>query len=214
MAKLVNTKYIITGKSSIRGVLAGQGAPNYDGDGYEYKVGVQVSKKEQKEIKSIIMDFWNEHKPSGAGDEPSNLKNLFWHDDETGVDVMFLATRTQWDDGAKNIVPMIDAKRNPISTEQYGLIGEGSTGVVKIELMIYKSGRSYGVSKYPKMVQLLKYVEGNSGGVSDEGLDDDFDDDDYDELTEDSSEMVDKSEKKEKKKEKKKKKKKNKDASE
>ena len=147
------------------GIVTGEGVDNYDGDAKQYTISIIHTKKSAKAMKEAVLEFWNENKASGAGDEPNNFKNMVKEKDD-GTLISYFKTTTSFGEGKPNVIAMIDAKRNPLDTEKYGMIGGSSTGRVAIDLKVYQPGKkSSGVSLFLKSVQLVSFEKLSSGGT-------------------------------------------------
>jgi len=148
------------------GVVSQGGVDNFDRDGKEYSVSVELGKKQEKWLRGEVMEFWNENKPSGAGDEPANFANVVRDDGRA-----YFKTQVEFD-GKPNIVKIVDGKKNPLDPEQFGSFSGDTTGRVSCTMGIYTSGRAAGVSLYLNAVQLITFepYEGSdsTGGFGDD----------------------------------------------
>ena len=147
------------------GVVTGEGVDNYEGDGKEYTASVILGKKEAKHLKKEVLAFWEAHKGKVKADEPANYANVVRTDDN-GVMKAYFKSVTHFGDKA-NIVAVVDAKRNPLSVEDYGMFGGESTGRIAVQLAIYSGGKSNdpkGVSMFLSAVQLSTFEKLTSGG--------------------------------------------------
>lgn len=150
------------------GVVSGEGVDNYNEDGKEYTVSIILTKKQAKHVKDQVLEFWENNKPSGAGDEPSNIEGIVrkGKDDYEGSYIMYAKTQADFEGKAQHI-PMVNQSGDKIDTEEYGLIGKGSEGRIAATLRIYAKGKKVGVSVFLTAVKLTKYAPlESSGGTS------------------------------------------------
>jgi len=140
------------------GVVSGPGVDNYDGDGKEYSVTIVLDKKMEKAYRKEVLAFWEENKPSWAGDEPANWKNIV----RDGK--VYAKTQTEFD-GKHNEVPIVNHEGTKLDPEEFGSIGDGSMGRLAITLSIYTQGKKKaGVSTFLSAVKLTKFVPYSGGG--------------------------------------------------
>lgn len=150
------------------GVVVGEGVDNYNEDGKEYSVSIILDKKMAKDIKKEVMDFWDENKPSGAGDEPANIDGIVrkGKDDYEGTFILYAKTQTHFGD-KPNQVAIVNHEGTKLDPEEFGLIGKGSEGRLAVTLAIYVQGKKKGVSVFLSAVKLTKFVKyESSGGAS------------------------------------------------
>ena len=151
------------------GVVTGEGVHNYNEDGYEYSVSIILDKKQAKDVREEVMNFWDEHKPSGAGDEPANIKGIVREgkDDYEGSFIMYAKTQTNFGEGKPNIIPIVNHEGTKLDPAEFGLIGKGSEGRLAVNLAIYVQGKKKGVSVFLSAVKLTKFEKYEpSGGAS------------------------------------------------
>ena len=151
------------------GVVTGEGLDNYNEDGKEYSVSIILDNKQAKDVKEQVMDFWDEHKPSGAGDEPANIKGIVREgkDDYEGSFIMYAKTQTNFGEGKPNIIPIVNHEGTKLDPAEFGLIGKGSEGRLAVNLAIYVQGKKKGVSVFLSAVKLTKFEKYEaSGGAS------------------------------------------------
>ena len=145
------------------GCVAGDGMVNYDEDGNEFLLTLAVDDDLKEDIEEQVLEFWEDHKPSNAGDEPDNFDGLFWENDDGDT---FITFRTQAEfKGKPNIIPISDAKNNKLDPEVFGNIGAGSTGRAIIGLKIYEYKKKAGVSRYLEGVRLVTFSPYTAGGL-------------------------------------------------
>jgi hypothetical protein len=148
------------------GAVSGEGVDNYDGDGKEYKVAIQLDKKEAKWFRKQVLEFWEEYAPRGAGDKPANWETLLREDkEEDGKFVLYAKTNTEFN-GQPKIIPIVNHKGAKLDPEQYGRIGKGSKGRIAVSVATYTQGKNNaksGVSVFLDAVKLIKFVEPSSG---------------------------------------------------
>ena len=147
-------------------VVSGEGIDNHDGDAKEYVACIILDNKSKKATLKTIMDFWDEHKPKSAGDEPTNYENLVREGKEDGEYILYARTATGFenDDGSvrTNKVPIVNHEGTKLDPEEFGSIGAGSFGRLAINLKIYTSGKGAkqkaGVSMFLSAVKLTEFV--------------------------------------------------------
>jgi len=147
------------------GVVTGEGVDNFDGDDKEYSVSILLDKKMKKDILNSVQAYWDEHKPSGAGDKPDNFKNIV-RDTEDGGHILYSKTKTHFGD-KQNIITIVNHEGVKLDPQEFGMIGEGSLGRLAVKMGIYTQGkRSAGVSLYLSAVKLTKFVAYSGGDAS------------------------------------------------
>lgn len=153
------------------GVISGEGVDDYDEVGKEYTVSMVLGKREEEWLREEIMDFWEEYKPSGAGDEPANWDNLTRTNDE-GETRAYFKTKTEFD-GRHNKIGLVDGQLNKLDPETYGSFGGDTEGRISATIMTYSKKKKHGISMHLSGVQLEAYEELSGGdgtsGFSAEG---------------------------------------------
>ena len=145
------------------GIVTGKGMANYDEDGNEYVLTLAVTDKMRKSFEEQVLEFWEDHKPKGADDEPDNFDNMFWENEDGET---FITFRNQTSSGDKpNIIPISDAKNNKLDPETFGHIGAGSTGRAIVGLKIYEYKKKAGISRYLEGVRLITFGPYTAGGL-------------------------------------------------
>ena len=151
------------------GVVTGEGVDNFDEDGKEYSISIILGKKERKHILSTVLEYWEENKPEGAGDEPDNFENIVRKGDE-GDYILYSKTQTEFK-GKANIVTIRNHEGVKLDPEEFGNIGKGSEGRIAVKMGIYTQGKGTkmkaGVSLYLAAVQLTEFVAYEGGDASD-----------------------------------------------
>ena len=160
------------------GVITGEGVDNYNEDGKEYSVSMVLDKKQAKHLHGQVMDFWEEHKPAGAGKEPANIDGIIrkGKDEYKGTYIVYAKTQTEFND-KPNVIGIVGVDKagvlQKLDPEEYGFIGAGSEGRLAVTFSVYVQGKKKGVSVFLSGVKLTKYVKYEaSGGVSAFGSDD------------------------------------------
>ncbi len=144
------------------GVVTGDGVDNYDKDGKEYSVSAILGKKEAKALKAEVLEYWEANKGKATADEPANFGNVVREKD--GEFKAYFKSKTHFGD-KENKISIVDAKRNPLDTTEYGLFGGESKGRVAVLLAIYSGGgKPKGVSMFLSAVQLTEFQELSAGG--------------------------------------------------
>ena len=146
------------------GIITGEGVDNYEGTEKQYTASVILGKKEAKHLKKEVLAFWEANKGKTKASEPANFDNVVRTDDN-GVMKAYFKSKTHFGD-KQNVIAVVDAKRNPLSVEEYGMFGGDSTGRIAVNLGIYTGGKSNtpkGVSMFLSAVQLSTYEKLTSG---------------------------------------------------
>ncbi len=128
------------------GVVTGEGVDNYEKTAKQYSVSALLGKKEEKELRAEVLAFWEE---------------FVVRDGKA-----YFKTATNFGEGKPNIINIVDGKRNPLNTSEYGLFGGTSEGRLAVDLKIYSDGRGTpkGVSMFLSAVQLTKFEALSAGG--------------------------------------------------
>ena len=139
------------------GCVTGEGTDNFDGDGKEYSVSIMLDKKMKKDVLKQVLDYWEDHKPKGKGDEPDNYANIV-RDAEDGGYILYSKTQTHFGD-KQNHVTIVNHEGVKLDPEEYGNIGKGSKGRLAVKMGIYTQGtKKAGVSLYLSAVKLTEFV--------------------------------------------------------
>lgn len=147
--------------------LSGQGAQNYNRDGYEYKATVAYPMDDPRTIDLCkrIDDFWEENKPKGLklrglGYSPETVAGENEGDPrvETGNMAFCFSTKVTWPDGKPKVIKVYNAKAAEVHLGDKKP-GNGSVGALGGNAAIYINGREAGVSLYLDSIQFTKFVE-------------------------------------------------------
>lgn len=148
-------------------MVTGQGKENYDGDGFEYQVCVDVPNAEADPYIDEIEDFLEDNAPKGGEQASSPYKTI--EDDDTipeGVTRFTYKTRTEFTDAKgvtkDTVVDILDSAGNKTKLPEGIFIGNGSTGKAIGTLVLWERGNrkktEYGASLYLKKVQIKDFV--------------------------------------------------------
>ena len=143
------------------GKVSGKGFPNFDGEpDKEYSVAIKPDKKAKKWLVDQVMTFWEENKPSAAGDVPANFEGLLRRTDGK----IYIKTATMFD-GERNEIPIVNHKGAQLDPKKYGNFGDGTLGRVSATMSIYKQGKKYGVSLFLNAVKITHFEPYMGGGA-------------------------------------------------
>ena len=136
-------------------VVSGDGVPNHDEDGFIYLATVGLSKKQAKELRGEVLEFWEDHKPKAAKEKPANWDGITYKTDDGDIQATF---RTQVSFGEKkNKISIVDGQQNKLDPDVFGSIGAGSTGRIVVGMKMYKSKNKYGVSLFLEAIRLVTF---------------------------------------------------------
>ncbi len=204
---------IITPKGELEWIIiSGDGKPNFAGDGMIYTADVVLEDVSAKELKTKLLAFWTENKPTGAkkaksmGYKPHSVKTEETYQEDvldddgeiehakgdpvyklTGKTVFTFKTNVKFKSGDNKTIKIYNAKNNEIHLGKKK-IGNGSRGKVAGSAGIYANKNSSGVltaagvTLYLDGIKLM-HLEEYSGGVN-------FDEDTVDEADEDNFEGI------------------------
>jgi hypothetical protein len=146
------------------GVVTGEGVDNYEGDDKEYTVSILLSKAENKQFRKTALEFWEDHKPKGADDEPDNWEHITRKDKENkGGFILYAKTQTHFGD-KQYVIDILNHEVYKLDPLEYGSIGKGSMGRVAVTLTPYARKRDFGLSVFLSAVKLTKFVKYESSG--------------------------------------------------
>lgn len=148
-------------------MVSGQGKENYDGDGYEFQVCVDVPNAEADKYVDEIEDFLEDNAPKAGEQASSPYKTI--EDDDTipeGVTRFTYKTKTEFTDRKgvtkDTVVDILDSSGNKTKLPDGIFIGNGSTGKAIGKLVLWERGNrkktEYGASLYLNKVQIKDFV--------------------------------------------------------
>jgi len=154
---------------------------------YQYCASAVLNKEQADALNVIIKQFWKDNKPTGATVmkydvikaevEPVVDKEGKPTFDEDGAKIttptgnytIQAKTGTQWGDGKPNVIKVLNAAGQQIQLGDK-VIGDGSTGVLHMNLGINAYKGNEGVNCYLVAVQLKKFVEYTGSDIQAESL--------------------------------------------
>jgi hypothetical protein len=170
-------------------MVTGTGKENFEGDGYDYQACVDVPEKEAEDFIADLEEYLDENAPKN-----STEAGVFYRtseDDDTikeGVVRFTFKTRTEFEDRKtgemkQTKVNILDSDGNNVKLPEDKLIGNGSTGRVIGNAVLWERGNSkkkeHGLSLYLSKVQIKDFVpyEGEKVDAIDNGSFKGFDND-------------------------------------
>jgi hypothetical protein len=137
--------------------VRGTGVLNYDGDDYEYKASIKLSKKDGKKFEKEILKFFADNAPSSI-EKPANK---IVRKTEDGDYLFTFKTKTTFDDKPVK-VGIYNSKSEERELPDGVGIGNGSIGAIRGQLSVYTNGKGKslkaGVSMFLNNIQLAKFV--------------------------------------------------------